>query len=186
MTPISETLWSEYHDKFDLAEFFVSNWWGIAKSVKMEAGKIKNNVFTPKIVLKRNLKYMILITDPKLQLYTASPDVVARSLFTIDESTRINFYLQTIKHEKLNQPHNSCEPPEYNFAQCVEKAIMARAECQPHWRRFSSENLPECDNATMLTRYSEEYWNVCDLYRQEIINVTGCHLPCSFLEYKVS
>ena len=76
MTPISETLWSEYHDKFDLAEFFVSNWWGIAKSVKMEAGKIKNNVFTPKIVLKRNLKYMILITDPKLQLYTASPDVV--------------------------------------------------------------------------------------------------------------
>ena len=38
----------------------------------------------------------------------------------------------------------------------------------------------------MLTRYSDEYWKICDLYRQDIINVTGCHLPCSFLEYKVS
>ena len=110
----------------------MSNWWGIAKSVKMEAGIIRNNVFTPHIELKKSLKYMILITDPKLQLYTASPDVVARSLFTIDESTRINFYLQTIKHEKLNQAHNPCEPsPEYNFAECVEKAIMVRSGCQP-------------------------------------------------------
>ena len=130
---------------------------------------------------------MIMITDPKLQLYTGSPGVVARSLFTIDESTRINFYLQAIRHEKLNQPHNPCESsPEYNFAECVEKAIMAMAGCQPHWRRFSAEDLPECDNSSMLTRYSEEYWKICNLYRQQIINLTGCHLPCSFLEYKVS
>ena len=174
------------HNKLNVTEFFVSNWWGIAKSVNMDEGVIINHNDNH-IELNKSLKYMILITDPKLQLYTASPDVVARSLLTIDENTKINFYLRVTRHEKLNQPHNPCEPsPEYNFAQCVEKAIMSRAGCQPHWRRFTIEGLPDCDNSSMLTRYSEDYWKICDLYRQEIINLTGCHLPCSFLEYKVS
>ena len=184
---ISETLWNNYHDKLYLGEFYVSVWWGIAKSVMMEEGSINNNVFTPHLELNKSLKYMILITDPKLQLYTASPDVVARSLFTISENTRMEIYLQAVRHEKLNQPHKPCEPsPVYDFAQCVEKAIMSRAGCQPHWRRFSVEDLPECDNSSMLTRYNEEYWSVGNLYREDLVRDTGCYLPCSFFEYKAS
>ena len=64
--------------------------------------------------------------------------------------------------------------------------IASRAGCQPHWRRFSVSDLPECGNATMLTWYGEEYWRLADLYREELIAATGCLLPCTFMEYKVS
>ena len=82
------------HNKLNVTEFFVSNWWGIAKSVKMVEGVIANNKISPNLRLNESLDYVILITDPKLQLYTASPDVVARSLITVKERRgKYFFYL---------------------------------------------------------------------------------------------
>ena len=86
---------SSENKTFEITEFFVSSWWGIAKSVKMVDGVIANNKISPNLRLNESLDYMILITDPKLQLYTASPDVVARSLLTVKERRGIYFfYLQ--------------------------------------------------------------------------------------------
>ena len=80
---------------FEMSEFFVSYWWGIAKSVKMVDGVIANNKISPNLRLNESLDYVLLITDPKLQLYTASPDVVARSLITVKERRgKYFFYLQ--------------------------------------------------------------------------------------------
>ena len=176
-------------DKFKVAEFFIDSWWGIAKSVQMFRGAMANNVlFSPHIALNESLKYLIMITDPKLQLFAASPDVISRSLFKRNEKAGVySFYLKATKYVKLNQPHNPCEPSsDYNFAQCVEKKIMVRAGCQPHWRRFPTQDLPECDNTSMLTQYGEEYWKLGNLYREDLIDVTGCHLPCTFMKYTVS
>ena len=77
--------------------FFVSEWWGLGKSVEIEV--MSNNVLsTPYIDLNENISYMILITDPKLQLYTASPDVVSRSLFSIKQNPgQYHFYLEVSK-----------------------------------------------------------------------------------------
>ena len=63
--------------------------------MKMVDGVIANNKISPNLRLNESLDYVILITDPKLQFYTASPDVVARALITVKERRgKYFFYLQ--------------------------------------------------------------------------------------------
>ena len=80
----------------EVKHFYVSEWWGLAKSVEIEEGAISNNVLsTPFIHLNENITYMIMLTDPKLQLYTASPDVISRSLITIKQQAgQYHFYVK--------------------------------------------------------------------------------------------
>ena len=66
---------------------------------------------------------------------------------------------------------------------------MTEAGCQPPWRRFSVEGLPLCNNFTLLAKnfgatYTKYYIDITD--REGIIAETGCLMPCSFMEYKVS
>ena len=58
-------------------------------------------------------------------------------------------------------------------------------ECQPKWSRVNIEDLPLCDNKTMLVKYSAEYWKLGSLERDDLINLTKCLMPCSYMEYKV-
>ena len=93
-----------------------------------------------------------------------------------------------MRHEKLqNHPRKPCEKsPDYSFAKCVEKYIMNSAGCQPPWRRFTIEQLPLCDNGTMLNRFREAYEKIAGpLVKEEIIDVTKCLMPCTYMEYKV-
>ena len=64
---------------------------------------------------------------------------------------------------------------------------MRQAGCQPPWRRFDVEELPLCDNWTMLDKYSEENLNIKDtMTKEDIIETTMCLMPCTFMEYRVS
>ena len=83
-------------------------------------------------------------------------------------------------------PNNPCEPnPEYIFGQCVEEKIMRNVGCQPPWRRFTVEELPECDNLALLNKYANEYERIASMVRNEILEDTRCLIPCTFMEYKV-
>ena len=80
-----------------------------------------------------------------------------------------------------------CEPsPEYNFVGCIERSIIARAGCQPQWRRFTVEGQPLCDNSSLLYKYSQEYTKFMKLDRDQLFAASNCMMPCSFMEYKVS
>ena len=94
--------------------------------------------------------------------------------------------LQAIRHEKLNLPNNPCEPSlVYDFGKCVERSVMLSAGCQSPWSRVVVNELPLCDNSTLLENYSEEYFAAMGLGRNELIESTGCLIPCTFMEYQV-
>ena len=46
------------------------------------------------------------------------------------------------------------------------------------------EGLPLCDNSILLRQYSEYYFWLMLLGRDELVENTKCQMPCSFLEYK--
>ena len=93
---------------------------------------------------------------------------------------------QAIRHEKLNQPDNPCEPsPVYTLSYCIEEYIVRQANCQPHWRKYSFEGFPTCDNWTMLSKYDQEKWDITVMGSEEVMEVTGCLFPCIYMEYKV-
>ena len=87
-------------------------------------------------------------------------------------------------------PANPCEPtPTYNFAQCVEEQVTKKAGCKLPWTKFDVEGLPLCDNMTMLKHYSHMHFQ--NLIHEsnslsKIMSNTGCSMPCSYMEYKVS
>ena len=87
----------------------------------------------------------------------------------------------------MNNPERPCETSlDFNFAQCVFQTIMMRVGCQPHWRQFSVDGLPLCNNLSLLTQFANEFERVGALVKDKIIEDTKCLLPCSFMEYKVS
>ena len=87
----------------------------------------------------------------------------------------------------MNNPERPCETSlDFNFAQCVFRTIMMRVGCQPHWRQFSVDGLPLCNNLSLLTQFANEFERVGALVKDKIIEDTKCLLPCSFMEYKVS
>ena len=117
-----------------------------------------------------------------------------------------SFFLQAIKHEKLDRPDNLCNhDSSYSFADCVQKvsnklslvctnysknpiyqSIMVKAGCQPPWRLVSVQNLPLCDNLNMLLQYNSIFVRLVYYGRNKLIEATKCLMPCTYMEYKVS
>ena len=128
----------------------------------------------------------------------------------------MSILFEAIRHELLSLAHRPCNPaPDYSFAQCVQTRIMERAGCVPHWTRstiytlsthylhtiytlsitiqtlsihsrFPRAGLPVCGNWSMLALYSRAVHAVARLDRLQLTRDTGCVMPCSFMEYKVT
>ena len=94
---------------------------------------------------------------------------------------------KAIRHEKLNQPNNPCDAsPDYNFGRCVEEYVVNSVGCQPPWRRFHFNGVPECDSWPLLYKYGKESAFIAETEGGWVTKKTKCFLPCSFMEYKVN
>ena len=158
---------------------------GLIQSVKIDSGVISTKAMsTLKIQFNPNMTYTILITDPLLQFFNSNPNTVPRTILRMEKSAgyvtlflkaniisaEISYpilywlhynLIQDTKYKKLNQADRQCNPtPEYNFAKCVHKSIYMNAGCQPHWRLFSVEGMPTCNNATMVKDFSMIWANM--------------------------
>ena len=113
------------------------------------------------------------------------PHPIILECLTFKHVSQLTF--QAIRHEKLNQLHNPCEPyPVYTLAYCIEEYIVRQANCQPHWRKYSFEGVPTCNNWTMLSRYDKAKWDITVMGSEEVKEATGCLFPCTYMEYKVN
>ena len=95
--------------------------------------------------------------------------------------------MQVILHKKLNQAHRPCKSSlNYNYGQCIHQSIITKAGCQPHWRLFTVDGVPTCDNVSMVNKYQRIIGNISlNMDRDEIFEATKCLVPCTYLEYKV-
>ena len=126
------------------------------------------------ISLMPNLTYFIGVYDSKIEYLSTNPDTIPRSFLKLEKNAGIvgvflkvrkcdlqipkDNLIQAIRHEKLNTKTKPCEPSsDYNFSDCVEKSILTKAGCQPPWRKVTIEEMPLCDNATLLLKYHIEY-----------------------------
>ena len=155
--------------------------------------------------MNNNLSYEVLIMDPKAQIFSSSPSIIPRSkikllhgepktteiFLKVKYDDMLHYWqihndIQVIRHQKINRADNPCEiSPDYNFGHCVEESIMRMIGCQLPWRRVNIDDLPICDNATMLARYDYFYWSAVDYGKNHLLKLTKCLMPCSFLEFKV-
>ena len=176
-------------DLIEVIPFVSEHWYGITQSVVMKNDTlVSDNIdSTSSVVFNERLFYTIYIMDKNLQFTSESPDVIPRTVLSWKQRMgTVILYLKVIRHEKLHRTKRPCDPsPEYNLASCIEKRIMNRIGCQPPWRRFSVDVLPLCDNWTLLSDFHHLHGELSVMGGIELSEVTGCHVPCTFFEYKV-
>ena len=126
--------------------------------------------------------------DKKMQYIFGSPNIIPRPVLTLKQSPgSVYLYLKAIRHEKLNQPNQPCDPsPDYDFTFCLEKWIITNIGCQPPWSRFIMEGQPLCDNLPMFTEYTIKMNELYSMGKNDLFEKTSCLIPCFFMEYRVS
>ena len=182
---------TDYEDEDLRVKNYFDLFGGLAKSVEINNTKyITHDQFsTLSIVLNENITYETYFMDKKMQYVFGSPNIIPRPVLTFKQNAgELYIYLKVIRHEKLNQPHNPCDPsPDYDFTTCLEKSLISKVGCQPPWRRFVMEKKPLCDNLSLLHDYGNEMDRfTASLGKNELFEETSCLMPCSFMEYRVS
>ena len=186
--------------------FYQADFSGLVQSLSMNRDGVSDDVSkTVSIELNNSIAYLVFISDPKLQLWMPNPHTIPRTYLSLQESAGyvstyikegknsqdyklLNFFQsQAVRHEKLNRPHNPCQPsPDYNFADCVERSIIARVGCQPPWRRITVDEIPLCLNYSMLHTYGRIYeYDYGKMSKEKLIETSKCLMPCTYMEYEV-
>ena len=98
------------------------------------------------------------------------------------------FFVQAIRHERLNKPNMPCETSgSYDMGQCIERSIISGVGCQPPWRRYSVEGTPLCDNLwSLFNTYHIATAVISNMDLNQLIKRNQCLPPCSYMEFKVS
>ena len=148
---------TDYEDKDLEVKNFFDGFGGLAKSVEINNyAMISHDQYSTLILeLNGNLSYEIYFMDRKMQYIFGSPNIIPRPVLTLKPNPGgVYPYLKVLKHEKLNQPNQPCNPsPEYDFTFCLEKNIITSVGCQPPWRRYNLDSQLVCDNMSMLNKY---------------------------------
>ena len=74
--------------------------------------------------------------------------------------------------------------PQYNFETCVMRGIAEIAGCRFAFDNLASTSLPMCDHNNWQ-KYSNLAINLLNTEQKDIINQTGCLVPCTYREYKL-
>ena len=177
------------YENLKVKDFF-DTYGGLAKYLEINNYTMmsQDSSSTVAVELNENLTYEIYFMDKKMQYVFGSPDIIPRPVLTLKQSQGWVFiYLKAIRHEKLNQPNQPCNPsPGYDFTFCLEKNIIKTVGCQPPWRRFIVENQSFCDNLSMLDKYGNQMDEFFNTGKIDLFEKTECLIPCFFMEYRVS
>ena len=175
---------------FQIGRYFHARYTGIIYSLELDTGFIGHKYHTSsKLSLNNSISYEIAITDPELHFMSGNPATFPKTrILTNPNKTRmLKVHLMAIRHEKLNLPAKPCkESSNYNVGDCIEKSVMIKAGCQPHWRRIDIEGLPLCDNNETMYKYGRERYDAWEMSRTELFQKTKCLMPCAYMEYKVN
>ena len=64
--------------------------------------------------------------------------------------------------------------------------MASEVGCQLPWNMGTVEGMPLCDNSTAFIKYDRYTNKLFFMAYSDMVQKTGCLLPCVFTEYKVS
>ena len=99
------------------------------------------------IDLNKNLRYSIFLHQPGFFLLTYNSLTMPTFDMVLDHNeigdSYLTLMLEVVRHEKLSRPGSLCEEKlDYNFTDCVKRAVTREAGCKLPWdSRTSGEKL---------------------------------------------
>ena len=91
-------IFTEANHSFNINSFYVDRLLSVVQSLEIGEGQItQNSVSSMKIPLnnENNLAYTVQIMDPRIQIFSRSPDTIPRSWFKLnDHSVTVHFHMR--------------------------------------------------------------------------------------------
>ena len=146
-----------------------------------------------------------MINDPHFGFPTSNPGVVPRTSLIIRKnrlviiflqvtnylnlstSTIHQFYfIQVIKHHKLNTKENPCKSSrDYYYHECIERKLISTVGCRPSWINIKTSENKTCKSRESIRNYLEQMMMINALGPQAFATKYGCIAPCTYNEYRV-
>ena len=95
--------------------------------------------------------------------------------------------IEIIKHKNLNLEKRPCvEDPEYSFSACLKMAVIRKIGCKLPWAPSKRDETPikNCTTMNQLNKHDTLYTEIATSEQRDVLNITGCKLPCSYREIK--
>ena len=136
-----------------------------------------------KLTLNFNLEYYVMLGDPNP---SANPKTTPRVLLSLKSNGGFKaIYIDVVEHIKLNDKDYPCEvSDDYSFTNCIRTKVLKKVGCRTKWENPLGLDLPLC-NKSQIFEFSLEYEKYTELEQTELVEYTGCALPCSYKEYKL-
>ena len=91
-------IFTKANHSFNINSFYVDRLLSVVQSLEIVEGQItQNSVSSMKIPLnnKNNLAYTVEIMDPRIQIFSRSPDTIPKSWFKLnDHSVTVHFHMR--------------------------------------------------------------------------------------------
>ena len=92
---------------------------------------------------------------------------------------------QLVYHMNLDTERSPCteEPPDYNYATCINTRVAKSVGCQSFWSNLTG--YPVCSDYAQYHGYTLEYERLLSLEKNKLLAESGCLRPCNYMEYMV-
>ena len=99
---------------------------------------------------------------------------------------QFDFYpLVVTERRNLNRPESPCvEDDDYDFLSCVTRSVVDKGGCRYPWDNNNS-SAPVCTTIEKILETERLFFNISKLERKDVVNMTGCKVPCTYREYTV-
>ena len=93
----------------------------------------------------------------------------------------------TCKIFRINRPGHPCEPDEnYSFKKCLQKFVARKIGCTMKFGKKKSLKVEKpCKALEQLWAYERNYLEIYERRKTELVNYTGCPLPCKYRDYDI-
>ena len=139
-------------------------------------------------ILNDQLQYKILVHDPRFFYLTGNPSTIPQVMLEMKNNgkkTEMRF-LRVTKHVKINRKEKPCNENEsYSFTKCVMESLSQKVGCRLEWNLIDDSSLSTCSSMEQISKIEKLYLSLTMLQQSSIVNLTGCDVPCSFMEYSL-
>ena len=140
---------------------------------------------TTSLNINLNYNFSVFLHDPKFFVFKDT--FVFIPFLKLDDVFRREFIiLATTKKRMRRESKFDCNPDgNYIFQNCVRKKIVDSQGCTTPWDRKTTDKLPKCSEMSSMKEFESYYNQVFYSSEEELKDLTGCLLPCTYTHYSL-
>ena len=141
---------------------------------------------TAYLSINLNQNFTVFLHDPKFFVFKDT--FVFIPFLKLDNVFRKEFMIlaTTKKRMKRATKFDCNEDENYNFENCVRQKIVVSQECETPWDQRTPDSLPKCSTMSSIKAFQSYYNQVFYSSEEELKELTGCLLPCTYTHYSLS